>query len=69
MSEIVTDRTDSTELEIASLTCTGDVLLERNGLIKSDTKVPYRGRQRYVITIQVGWKKIKFGFSEYVLKS
>ena len=28
VSEIVTDRTDSTELEIASLTCTGYVLLE-----------------------------------------
>ena len=29
--ETVTDRTDSTELEIASRTCTGYVLLERKG--------------------------------------
>ena len=37
VDEIVTDRTDSTEFETASLTYTEYVLLEREGLIKSDT--------------------------------
>ena len=40
MCEVVTDRTDLTELEITSLTCTGYVLLGRKSLIKSDTKFP-----------------------------
>lgn len=37
VSEIMTDRTDSAALEIASLTRTGNVLLEGESLIKSDT--------------------------------
>lgn len=53
VSEIMTDRIDSTELEIANLTRTGNVLLEGENLIKSDTKVPDTGRQSwYVTTIQ-----------------
>ena len=68
--EIVTDRTDWTELEIATLTCTEYVFLEREGSIKSETYVPDRCRQvqRYVTTVQLAGKKVKFGFSEYVLK-
>ena len=54
MCEVVTDRTDLTELEITSLTCTGYVLWKES-LIKRDVSKEVktdRGKQRHVRIIQ-----------------
>ena len=59
MCEVVTARTDLTELEITSLACTGYVLWKAN-LIKRDVSKEVntdRGKQRYVTIIQLDGRR------------